>query len=99
MPRYVDVDKIIKKYEVAAADGYNRRHAPTSWTDAYDCIIADLDEEPTADVQEVKHGTWVPHEVMIRSPEAKNYDCSECGTATNRCTLYCPYCGSKNKGE
>ena len=99
MKRYVDVDKIIKKYEKAAADNYNRRHSPTSWSEAYDCIIADLDEEPTAEVQEIKHGKWVPHKVMIRSVDAKNYDCSECGEATNRCTPYCPNCGSKNEYE
>jgi hypothetical protein len=97
--RYIDVNKIIKKYEEAAADSYNRKHSPASWSEAYDCIIADLDEEPTADIQEIKHGKWVPHNVIIRSMNAKNYDCSECGEATSRCTPYCPYCGSRMDGE
>lgn len=50
MPRYIDADKFIQKYERAQKDDWNKKTAPSSWADAYDCVIADIDEEPTADV-------------------------------------------------
>lgn len=42
----------------------------------------------------VKEGKWVPKDVMIRSINAHNYTCSECGKEGD-CTPYCPHCGAK----
>lgn len=41
----------------------------------------------------VKEGKWVPKDVMIRSIDALNYTCSECGSEGG-CTPYCAYCGA-----
>lgn len=51
--RYIDADKLIDKYERAIKDGWNKKTSPISWADAYDCVIADIDDQPTADVVEV----------------------------------------------
>lgn len=101
MARYIDADKLINKYEQAIDDDWNKRVAPSSWSEAYDCVIADIDDCPTADVQEVKHGKWL----------YENYECSLCGESLrsimdsdsyfsgdfNGCN-YCPNCGAKLKG-
>lgn len=50
MARYIDADKLIEKYENAMAEDWNKKTSPLSWSDAYDCVIADIDEMPTADV-------------------------------------------------
>lgn len=47
--------------------------------------------QPTADVAPVVHAHWIPKKEMIRSPEAKNYNCSACGKES----FYypnCPFC-------
>lgn len=51
------------------------------------------------DIVDVKHGYWIPHKPMIRSPYARNYDCSECGNSPIECGEYCNKCGAKMDGE
>jgi hypothetical protein len=50
MARYIDADKLVEMYERSAKDDWNKKTAPSSWADAYDCIIADIDDQPTANV-------------------------------------------------
>ena len=45
-----------------------------------------------------KEGKWLPKDVMIRSIDALNYTCSECGTE-GHITNYCPNCGAKMSEE
>jgi hypothetical protein len=45
-----------------------------------------------------KEGKWVPKETMIRSIDALNYTCSECGMEGKH-TNYCPNCGAKMSKE
>lgn len=42
----------------------------------------------------VKQGRWLPNAIMIKSPYANNYHCSECGQIGNK-TPYCPNCGAE----
>ena len=56
-------------------------------------ILTDLTEQPTADVEEVKHGEWLysrVHNIL---------HCSECGEIPD-CfePPYCPNCGAKMDG-
>lgn len=44
-------------------------------------IMQMLDNEPEADVHEVKHGHWMPYN------ETEGWKCSECGHATNERVL------------
>ena len=57
MARYIDADKLVEMYERAVKDAWNKKTAPSSWADAYDCVIADIDDQPTADVVEVPEKT------------------------------------------
>lgn len=55
-----------------------------------------IDDEPTADVQEIKHGEWREHN--------KIYICSQCGYSfENEGYIaffnYCPCCGARMDGE
>ena len=59
-----------------------------------------IENAPTADVSEVKHGEWLFDDGMDRY-------CSECGNMAMTTILeykqiltpYCPYCGAKMDGE
>ena len=50
MARYIDADKLIEKYERVIKDPWNKSSAPSSWASAWECVIADIDDIPTADV-------------------------------------------------
>lgn len=63
------------------------------WSDAYDCIIADIDDAPTADVAIVKHAKW------IGKNSRDYYTCSNCCVvAKSKDDAYCPNCGAKMDG-
>lgn len=83
MPRYIDADRFFKNLT-----GYA---APEMVWDAWD-IEHKLGEEPTADVEPVRHGKW---ELMDR----KRTKCSTCGITRDIATQigwnYCPNCGAK----
>lgn len=63
-----------------------------------------VDDEPAADVQEVKHGHWIPE----RDPDENNriqcYHCSVCDDDFHYigafiATKYCPCCGARMDGD
>lgn len=54
---------------------------------------ADIDDMPTIKAEPIRHGHWIPHKIMFRTPFATNYDCSECGKESFY-TKYCPNCGA-----
>lgn len=103
MSRYIDADKIVEMYEIAAQDEWNKKTSPISWADAYECIIADIDDAPTADVVEVRHGYWT-----FKNTTYCHYGCfcSVCGKKSgiggireNQLKPYCPNCGARMDGE
>lgn len=53
-----------------------------------------IDEEPTLDVEPVKHGHW-----EFIGGYGYQYRCSECATCAERKTTYCPHCGAKMEVE
>lgn len=66
-------------------------------------LIADIDEQPTIEVEPVKHGRW-KHSKAGGLP-TNRFVCSECdglvqvSTYRNRCMFnYCPNCGAKMDG-
>ena len=97
MKRYVDAEALKKR-----AIRYPDYH--------YKVNIEDIDNMPTADVQEVRHGRWKEDE------ETGCLQCSECGHITDEilgdfiktdyglihCSLrptYCSKCGAKMDGD
>ena len=98
MSRYIDADKLKEKIE--EIEWWNDS---TGFYDHIDIVHAyDIDDVPTADVVEVRHGEWL-HAGMF-DDMAK---CSVCGLIDHslnevysRGTYnYCPNCGAKMDGE
>lgn len=98
MPRYIDADLLKAEF----TGNFTKAHATP-------LIKAIIDEQPTADVQEVRHGRWKEDE------ETGCLMCSECGHLTDEilgdfiktdyglihCSLrptYCSKCGAKMDG-
>lgn len=56
-------------------------------------VLRVIDEQPTADVQEVRHGKWI-----ISSDGYYPY-CSECWKEPKEISEFCPHCGAKMDKE
>ena len=90
MARYIDADKI---------SSYIRENFSIDKTKNADICFAFidlmnwLDDQPTADVEEVKHGEWI---YFYDTKGIKRCKCSECITSYGCLdTPYCPNCGAK----
>ena len=87
MARYIDADKLVEMYERSADDEWNKKTAPSSWAEAFDCAIADIDDQPTADVApraEVAREIFEEIEKIIEKHHSECYeyeDGDECDTA------------------
>lgn len=102
MPRYIDADELRDDI-----DNYDF----TEYAD-YSNVIDMIDDAPTVDVQEVKHGHWIDKGVLENypRPDINVYHllwCSECGAlhrVRHYCeggwinANYCPNCGAKMDG-
>lgn len=91
MARYIDADKL--------KELVNGRSS--HWLNEWDTlgVLAVIDETPTADVAEVKHGKW-EHEYDDNG--TRYHYCSQCTTETPviwSCDNYCPACGAKMDSE
>lgn len=77
MARYIDADALLEKYERAIKDDWNKRSSPISWADAYECVIADIDDQPTAEAVEVvrcKDCKWfVPKHIKLDDGTTRAY--------------------------
>ena len=72
-----------------------------SFVDIYDVEIFEsiIENAPTADVVEVRHGVWRMRKAIIFDSELVGYNCSECNTTWDTETNYCPNCGAKMDGK
>ena len=64
-------------------------------------IYLDIDNLPTADIVEVKHGEWILTKTEFGwncCEYPKEYTCSECGRTEPQEEPYC-HCGAKMDGE
>lgn len=94
MARYIDADKLRETF----FDGVRVYDGKCTVAD----IIHNIDNTPTADVTEVKHGKW-----DCRDENSLIYSCSECddwfmlneGTPKENGFIFCPHCGAKMDGE
>ncbi len=106
MERYIDADKLSQRIKASPAF----RNLESYWYESklLQNVVLDLiDNTPTADVEEVKHGEWIVDKVHnIRKVRSTNlakqmcYKCSLCGrkSGNNRHLNYCPRCGAKMDG-
>lgn len=80
MSRYIDKDKILDDLNWFAPEPHK------------DSISSFIEEQPEADVVEVKHGKW--------NGGFHCYECSVCGSGNQEYqSNYCPQCGAKMKGD
>ena len=91
MSRYIDADKA---YEIAS----NHKDFEQSIADLVS-LKEVLDDTPTDDVAEGKHGYWVYNRGQAFGEPC--YFCSLCidGGSNNGRDNYCPNCGAKMDGE
>ena len=85
MPRLIDADAL--KLEAW----------PERYTGEGVVYVEDIDNAPTVDAVEVKHGRWVKKQFADDCTTA--YRCSDCHTTWDANTNYCPNCGAKMDGD
>lgn len=83
MSKYIDADKL-KRHYAWWEDGTYEMTLDEA-REAFDEII---DQQPAADVAEVKRGRW-------KGAGMGDYNCSLCGHLQSGKTPYCPNCGSR----
>ena len=106
MPRYIDADKLYRSIKTET----NPYGKPTLDYNIGLKVLDIIDNQPTADVQEVRHGHW------IEDKETGCLICSECGRFTDEIIgdmieqdgkiihrsmypFYCSKCGAKMDGK
>lgn len=102
MPRYIDADELRRRVK----EKTNPYGKPTLDYESGVKVLNMIDNAPTADVQEVRHGCWITKDLdNFRKIECK---CSECGYIgiSNYDSYddpydfnYCPNCGALMDGK
>ena len=89
MARYIDADLFKKNIKIVTPDMFEN----CSYCGLYDDVDIKvmINEQPTADVQEIKHGHW--------DGGFHDYYCSVCGQGEYTKTNYCSNCGAKMEVE
>ncbi len=94
MSRYIDAEKLtdsIFDWDMTIED-------------LYYSLCKLVDDVPTADVQEVKHGYWIPERDPDENSRIQCYHCSICDDDFHYigafiATKYCPNCGARMDGD
>lgn len=104
MAKYIDADNLINELSAACMPIYEK--GITGILGDNSSIADIINEQPTADVQEVKHGKWEATELMYENGCTR---CSECKTEYYASDLeeicgdtfptYCPLCGARMDGD
>lgn len=98
MARYIDADNLINELSAACMPIYEK--GITGILGDNSSIADIINEQPTADVQEVKRGYWKFNQ---HSKVVASFRCSECQTPFYNFgnskilspTPYCPNCGAR----
>ena len=91
MARYIDAEKIVY-HEHTECAGHGEYYAVRSVTDDK------INEIPTADVVEVRHGYWKKFWECIDC-RFDIYECSVCGNKAMGESNFCPNCGAEMGGK
>lgn len=102
MARYINADDLINELSAACMPIYEK--GITGILGDSSSIADIINEQPTADVQEVKRGDWLkPGNDPI---DNKQWICSECKGLTETAYYcghcyynYCPNCGTRMDGD
>lgn len=94
MAMYIDAEATVKRFEELHGDLNPMLNVYNA-----DWIVSFIEAQPPADVQEVRHGRWLPFQVMDFSPVPKTValSCSLCQDIIfgEKLPAYCPSCGAK----
>lgn len=92
MSRYVDVDILINKMQERYNDLLSENGYYDNFTQGYEDALSEVENEPTADVEKVIHGKWVPYIFGLGVVK-----CSICGAVYDGgdSFRFCPKCGCK----
>jgi rubrerythrin len=95
MARYIDAEELTEEIESLSVmlGGEN------VFKTAKKSVLRIIDEQPTADVEEVKHGEWIEIIKDIgRGRTLIKYQCNKCDVYTAKELNYCPNCGADMRG-
>ena len=96
MARYIDADNLIKKIQEQYNNFSNDYGYYDHFTQGYEDALSTVENEPAADVAEVRRGKW---ERAVKNVSR----CTECGCARDIRTQvgwnFCPVCGAKMSEE
>lgn len=110
MSRYIDAEYLMKRYK-ATCDIVCQYTKKQRYTMCISCGIGSaievLEDFPTADVAEVRHGRWIEKPFEFRCGGITTYSsvtdtvCSVCGESAIEYaeSPYCPWCGAKMDEE
>lgn len=98
MAEYIDKEKLLENLRTELCNDCSYYHELNCGFCDIDCVIGDIEDTPTADVQEIKRAQWIYEDV--------DWVCSNCGgDAFNKPgysfqtpTAYCPHCGASMWG-
>ena len=103
MARYIDANKI--NYTMASIYWGKDKDGKDIYRRTAIAVESEIDELPTADVVEVKHGVWYKSRFVQRSGfrTVKDFLCNRCEKEysvqqPSNLMNYCPYCGAKMDG-
>ena len=87
MARYIDAEPLLEEIK------------KLNWSDdvMYHIVKVTIEDTPTADVVEVKHGEWI-RPTMLADMMHDIPHCSLCGEVPCDEGKYCPNCGAKMDG-
>lgn len=97
MPRYIDIDDTVKTFEKLHGEESTLLNCYNA-----DWIFSFLESQPTADVQEVRHGRWINESRQMYGPISAQCSVCELFSGTwlrNAPYKYCPHCGAKMDGK
>lgn len=104
MARYIDADNLINELSAACMPIHEK--GITGILGDNSSIADIINEQPTVDVQEVRHGKWESTELMYEKGCTR---CSECKTeyyasdleeiCGDTFPIYCPLCGARMDGD
>lgn len=96
MAKYIDADNLINELSAACMPIYEK--GITGILGDNSSIADIINEQPTADVQEVKHGYW-QNKYRSGTTIKEGVVSSCCDMWNNRKSQFCPNCGARMDGD
>lgn len=92
MPRYIDVEKLVNRLDERYKTLGKQFGFGDMFVRGYGEAINDIQDEPDADVQEVKHAKWLTYRFGLEV-----VTCSNCRAVYEGgdSFTFCPKCGAK----